>query len=194
MEIFMEQTKYIYKPKRFYIITFATTWFFWLFAILFNDGLTNTLGMVLGGIKAGERMAVVANADSTEAVQVINISTLLGDWVMEDPIDGSGEVGISIKDGGVAESINHTTIQYQSWRLLNGDLEITNTRDDGVDFEETYRYKLIYLGPDSLVFQETEKPVNETRAELFEYTRQKPKEHYDPGFELEDSKFEDFVF
>lgn len=151
-------------------------------------------GMVLGGIKAGERMAVVANADSTEAAQVINISTLLGDWVMEDPIDGSGEVGISIKDGGVAESINHTTIQYQSWRLLNGDLEITNTRDDGVDFEETYRYKLIYLGPDSLVFQETEKPVNETRAELFEYTRQKPKEHYDPGFELEDSKFEDFVF
>ena len=46
----MEQTKYIYKPKRFYIITFATTWFFWLFAILFNDGLTNTLGMVLGGL------------------------------------------------------------------------------------------------------------------------------------------------
>jgi len=46
----MEQTKYIYKPKKFYIITFATTWFFWLFAILFNDGLTNTLGMVLGGL------------------------------------------------------------------------------------------------------------------------------------------------
>ena len=46
----MEQTKYIYRPKRFYIITFATTWFFWLFAILFNDGLTNTLGMVLGGL------------------------------------------------------------------------------------------------------------------------------------------------
>ncbi len=46
----MEQTKYIYNPKKFYIITFATTWFFWLFAILFNDGLTNTLGMVLGGL------------------------------------------------------------------------------------------------------------------------------------------------
>ena len=46
----MEQTKYIYNPKKFYIITFATTWFFWLFAILFNDGLTNTLGMVLGGM------------------------------------------------------------------------------------------------------------------------------------------------
>lgn len=41
---------YTYKPKRFYITVFATTWFFWLFAILFNDGLTNTLGMVLGGM------------------------------------------------------------------------------------------------------------------------------------------------
>lgn len=46
----METTKYKYNPKKFYIITFATTWFFWLFAILFNDGLTNTLGMVLGGL------------------------------------------------------------------------------------------------------------------------------------------------
>lgn len=41
---------YTYKPKKFYIIVFATTWFFWLFAILFNDGLINALGMVLGGI------------------------------------------------------------------------------------------------------------------------------------------------
>lgn len=41
---------YKYRPIRFYVTVFATTWFFWLFAILFNDGLTNTLGMVLGGI------------------------------------------------------------------------------------------------------------------------------------------------
>ena len=41
---------YIYRPKRFYITVFATTWFFWGFAILFNDGLINALGMILGGI------------------------------------------------------------------------------------------------------------------------------------------------
>ena len=41
---------YIYKPKKFYAIVFATTWAFWLFAILFNDGLTNALGMILGGM------------------------------------------------------------------------------------------------------------------------------------------------
>ena len=41
---------YTYKPKKFYAIVFATTWAFWLFAILFNDGLTNALGMVLGGM------------------------------------------------------------------------------------------------------------------------------------------------
>ena len=41
---------YIYRPKRFYITVFATTWAFWIFAIMFNDGLSKTLGMVLGGL------------------------------------------------------------------------------------------------------------------------------------------------
>lgn len=41
---------YTYKPKKFYGVVFATTWFFWLFAIMFNEGLTCTLGMVLGGL------------------------------------------------------------------------------------------------------------------------------------------------
>lgn len=44
------ETTYTYRPKRFYITVFATTWFFWGFAIIFNDGLTNALGMILGGI------------------------------------------------------------------------------------------------------------------------------------------------
>lgn len=41
---------YTYKPKKFYIITFVATWAFWLFAILFNDGLTRSLDMILGGL------------------------------------------------------------------------------------------------------------------------------------------------
>ena len=41
---------YKYRPIRFYVTVFATTWFFWIFAIIFNDGLTNALGMILGGI------------------------------------------------------------------------------------------------------------------------------------------------
>ncbi|MCR5400662.1 MAG: CPBP family intramembrane metalloprotease [Treponema sp.] len=39
---------YTYKPKRFYLQVFIATWAFWLFAILFNEGLTCTLGMIFG--------------------------------------------------------------------------------------------------------------------------------------------------
>ena len=39
---------YTYKPKKFYLTTFAFTWAFWLFAILFNKGLTCVIGMGLG--------------------------------------------------------------------------------------------------------------------------------------------------
>lgn len=40
--------KYVYRPVRFYLITFAATWFWWLFAILFNEGTILYLGMFLG--------------------------------------------------------------------------------------------------------------------------------------------------
>ena len=40
--------KYIYRPVRFYLITFACTWFWWLFAILINEGTGLYLGMFLG--------------------------------------------------------------------------------------------------------------------------------------------------
>ena len=43
----MEQ-KYIYKPVRFYITTFAITWIFWAFAIMFNEGTSLYLFMFLG--------------------------------------------------------------------------------------------------------------------------------------------------
>lgn len=151
-------------------------------------------GQVFGGIKSGERLAVVANADSTEALIVINMDGMLGDWVTEDAIDGGEEVGISIKDGGVAESINLTNIQYRSWRLVNGLLEIVNGRDGGGDFEEINLYHLVFIGPDSLVYKEVTRTDNVGREDVMEYTRQKPKEHFDPGFELEESNFEDFVF
>ena len=151
-------------------------------------------GNVFGGIKPGEHMAVLMSADSTEAVHVVNTTALLGDWVMEDPIDGSSEVGISIKDGGKAESINHTTIQYESWRLINGELELVNTRDDGVDMEETLRYKIVSVGPDSLVIEELGNPSADTRADIYRYSRQKPKEEFKSNIVIEESKFEDFLY
>jgi hypothetical protein len=54
-------------------------------------------GQVFGGYQVGDRMAVLTNPAKTEATLVINESTLLGDWVMPNPIDGSSEVGIRLK-------------------------------------------------------------------------------------------------
>ena len=39
---------YTYKPKKFYLAVFAATWAFWGFAIIFNEGISNFLGLFLG--------------------------------------------------------------------------------------------------------------------------------------------------
>jgi hypothetical protein len=139
---------------------------------------------VFGGLQVGDRMAVVPNEDMTSAQIVINQTTLLGNWVMPNPIDGSDEVGISIKEGGVAESIDQGTIIYRTWRLVKGHLEIVLVRDGANDVEELNVYDLLKLTTDSLVYKDSE--------ETFEYSRQKPKETYGDGVKLEDASFDDF--
>ena len=139
---------------------------------------------VFGGLQVGDRMAVVPNEDMTSAKIVINQTTLLGNWVMPNPIDGSDEVGISIKEGGVAESIDQGTIIYRTWRLVKGRLEIVLVRDGANDVEELNIYDILKLTADSLVYKDSE--------ETFEYSRQKPKETYGENVKLEDSSFDDF--
>lgn len=106
-----------------------------------------------GGYSVGDRMAVLVSNDSTSAVHVINMSTLLGDWVMEDGLGGGTLVGLSIKDGGVAERIYDNPIDFKTWRLVNGRLELVLSRDDDGDYEESEIYDLMVLGPDSLVYR-----------------------------------------
>ena len=139
---------------------------------------------VFGGLQVGDRMAVVPNEDMTSAQIVINQTTLLGNWVMPNPIDGSDEVGISIKEGGVAESIDQGTIIYRTWRLVKGHLEIVLVRDGANDVEELNIYDILKLTADSLVYKDSE--------ETFEYSRQKPKETYGENVKLEDASFDDF--
>lgn len=141
-------------------------------------------GKVLGGLQVGDRMAVVPNADKTEAKIVINQSTLLGNWVMPNPIDGSDEVGISIKEGGIAESIDQGSIIYRTWRLVHGKLEIVLSREGTNDIEEANIYEIVKLQADSLVYRDEE--------ETFEYSRQKPKETYGEDIKLEDSSLDEF--
>lgn len=141
-------------------------------------------GHVYGGVQPGDRMAVLANNDRSEAELIINQATLLGNWVMPNPLDGSDEVGISIKEGGIAESIDQGSIAYKTWRLNRGKLEIVQIREGGSEEEETYYYDIVKLGADSLVYKDGD--------ELYEYSRQKPKEDLHK-IELEDADKEFFM-
>jgi len=150
--------------------------------------ITNAMeaGQVFGGLLVGDRIAVLPNATNSEAVIVINQNALLGDWVMPNPIDGSSEVGIRIKEGGVAESIEQSSIIYKTWKIFNGRLEILSQRDGGGDEEELNLYELVKLGTDSLVYRTMNKPREE--METFEYSRWKEPEKMDlHGLQLEDA-------
>lgn len=140
---------------------------------------------VYGGLQVGDRMAVLPNDRHTVAEMVINQAALLGNWVMPNPIDGSDEVGISIKEGGIAESIEQSSIVYKTWKLTRGKLEIVLVREGGTEEEETYLYDIVKLLPDTLVFKDAE--------DTFEYSRQKPKERYGMDVELEDAQAEFFM-
>jgi hypothetical protein len=144
---------------------------------------------VFGGYSVGDRMAVLADRDRTTATLVINETALLGNWVMPNPIDGSDETGISIREGGVAESIDQSTIVYRTWRIMNGLLEIVSIREGGGDVEETNLYEIISLGNDSLVYKSVGRPLEE--EETFEYSRQRDKK-VNNKVKLEESSFDDF--
>jgi len=135
------------------------------------------MGRLYGGYAVGDRMAVLLTRRHDQATLVLNMNTLLGDWVMTNPFDGQSEVGICIKDGGIAESINQSSLAYQTWRIVNGQLELNGVREGGGNFEETEIYQIKRLTPDSLVFGNEE--------ESFEYTRPGKMEDYG-GIELEE--------
>lgn len=165
--------------------------------LLTDNGDTLTMSIVaaqennqvFGGLQAGDRLAVLPNKDKTEAVLVINQNTLLGDWVMPDPIDGSAEVGIRIKEGGIAESIEMTNILYRTWKIVNGKLEILSVREGGGDQEELNLYEILTLGPDTLSYKTIDKASDE--EETFEYTRYKDNKKTDlRGLQLEDTQDE----
>lgn len=64
-----ENEKYIYKPVRFYKIVFACTWFWWLFAILFNEGTSLYLGMFLGLISPAVIAVVTVLSSKNRALK-----------------------------------------------------------------------------------------------------------------------------
>lgn len=141
---------------------------------------------VIGKIQQGDRMVVVSDPNKKYGEIVINQNMLLGDWIMPDPIDGGTNVGISIKEGGVAESIEMTNITYRTWKIVDGQLEIISIREGGGQEEEVNYYDITKLTADSLSYKNDE--------DSFEYSRYKPRDEYGVDIELEQSSLEEFVY
>ncbi len=138
---------------------------------------------VFGGLQAGDRMAVVPNVKKTEALIVINQAALLGNWVMPNPLDGSDEVGFRIKEGGIVEGIEQSTLTYKTWRLVRGKLELVDVREGAGEEEEVTLYDLVRLTPDSLILKDNE--------DLYEYGRQQLKKP-DSDIKLEEASEDDY--
>ena len=157
--------------------------------LLLDVSIAKKDNKLFGSVRPGDRLAIMTNHQQTTANVVINLNYLLGDWVMPDPLDGSDEVGIRIKEGGVAESIEMTNITYRTWRIFNGKLEITSIREGGTEAEETNQYDILKLSQDTLIYRTIGKPQDET--ETLEYTRWKEKPEPDlHGLKLEEHQDE----
>lgn len=141
---------------------------------------------VIGKIQQGDRMVVVSDPNRKYGEIVINQNMLLGDWIMPDPIDGGTNVGISIKEGGVAESIEMTNITYRTWKIVDGQLEIISIREGGGQEEEVNYYDITKLTADSLSYKNDE--------DSYDYSRYKPRDEYGVDIELEQSSLEEFVY
>lgn len=111
---------------------------------------------LFGGYAVGCKMAVTVDDSLKNALLTVNEDVLMGNWVMLNPLDGSSYVGIRMKEGGVAESIDQSTVDYKTWRIVDGKLEITLVREGGGDMEETNLYDFVKLDADSLVYQDAD--------------------------------------
>ena len=74
---------YTYKPKRFYIQVFIATWSFWLFAILFNEGLSNTIGMLLGLISPATIAVITVFTSKSDALKKDFGRKILNFWKLK---------------------------------------------------------------------------------------------------------------
>jgi hypothetical protein len=103
---------------------------------------------------------------------------------MPNPIDGSSETGIRILRGGLAESIDQSSIVYKSWRLFNGKLQIQATREDGIDMEEFQVFSIVKLTADSLVIADEE--------DTYEYSHPSKNDDEDLDIDLDEGYDDEF--
>ena len=59
------------------------------------------------------------NASKKSNVEKADTVSLLGRWTTIVPTDSTAEVGIELKENGVATSINMPTLPYDRWQKVN---------------------------------------------------------------------------
>lgn len=110
----------------------------------------DSIPVVFGGLLAGDRLAVISDVvyGDTMATRVINLTTLLGEWVSIDK-------NFDIQEGGVVTShVEAETNPWTSWKICNGMLVLNRDTFD-----------IIELGADSLYM--------ENKDGVFAYKRKK---------------------
>ena len=145
-------------------------------------------GKVLGGYTPGDQVYVVTNQDKTEALLTINEKMLTKEWVEPSAYDGTTPVGVNLKPGGDAESIEQTDVVYVKWSIMNGLLQLVETRDDGTGVQTIQSYTIRRLTEDSLYIFNNEESFE--FGVLSKYADQTSEGYYD---DEEDNDEEDFL-
>ena len=102
---------------------------------------------------------------------------------MPNPLDGSDEVGFRIKEGGILEGIEQSSLTFKTWRLVRGKLETVAVREGGGEEEEVNIYDLVKLTPDSLILKDND--------DTYEYGRQQVKKPLS-DIKLEEASADDY--
>ena len=107
-----------------------------LYFVVNDDSVSN----VKGGMAAGDRVAVMVDPDSSDedaqrALEVINLTTLLGKWVSLDK-------SFELQEGGVIISNVKEPKPYVEWKILNGQLVLSADT-----------FKVFELGVDTLMLE-----------------------------------------
>ena len=80
-----QMKEYIYKPTKFHVIAYASTWFFWMLAIMFNEGMSLTVFMLLG-LLCPAAVAVLLIAKSNNSVLRKDFAAKLLDFKRLRPV------------------------------------------------------------------------------------------------------------
>ena len=111
--------------------------------------LTDNVRM-LGPLQDEDRVALMLADDGHRVDMCINTSLLMGQWVEPDPVAEGSMRGFMLAEGGAAQSINIPDLNYDNWRLANGQLLLYASYTEGYGQNFTDTFNILLLGNDSL--------------------------------------------